>query len=87
MFNLFSTQSKATTSKDDSFVLVDNELFKTKHRDKIPEVFELPKCNGLDLFEVTVDELQHHFSSGTLTSVQYTKFCLENIRKVGSRCR
>lgn len=65
-------------------MLVDNELAKDRPRDKIPEVFELSKCNGLDLFEVTVDELQHHFSTGTLTSVQYTTFCLENIRKVGT---
>lgn len=85
MFKFLSTRGKPTTSKDDSFVFVDKESSKTKHRDKTPIVFELPKCNGLDLFEVTVDELQHHFSSWNLSSVQYTKFCLENIRKVG-RC-
>lgn len=82
MFNFFSITSKSITSKDDSFVLVDNELSKRRLRDKVPEVFELPQCHGLDLFEVTVDELQHHLSSGNLTSVQYTTFCLENICKV-----
>lgn len=76
----FSGQSSSHASKDD-FVIVDDHL--SRPRDKIPSVFELTNCSGLDLFEVTVDELQHHFTSGDLTSVQYTAFCLESIRKVG----
>lgn len=76
----FSGQISSRAFKDD-FVIVDDHL--SRPRDKIPSVFELTKCNSLDLFEVTVDELQHHFTSGDLTSVQYTAFCLENIRKVG----
>lgn len=81
MFDFLPSWSKATASKDDSFVLIDEK--KVVLKDEIPEVFKLHKCNGLDLFEVTVDELQHHLSNGNLTSVQYTAFCLENIRKVG----
>lgn len=81
MFDFLPSWNKASAPKDDSFVIVDNK--KVTLKDEIPEVFKLPKCNGLDLFEITVDELQHHFSDGSLTSVQYTAFCLENIRKVG----
>lgn len=44
----------------------------------------LPRCNGYDLFEINVDELQHLFSIGSLTSFQYTSFCLERIRRVGA---
>lgn len=71
----------AAAPRDDSFVLVDDN--KVVLRDEVPKVFKLPNCNGLDLFEITIDELQHHFSNGNLTSVQYTAFCLENIRRVG----
>lgn len=88
MYDFFSSKRKTITTKDDSFVLVDNEFSYRKPRDKVPQVFEFSKCNGLDLFEVTVDELQHHYSMGALNSVQYTTFCLENIRKVsGKRCQ
>ncbi|KAK5070586.1 hypothetical protein LTS08_004416 [Lithohypha guttulata] len=63
----------------ESFVIVDQP--NSQCRDKIPEVFELPKLCGLDLFETSVDELQHYLSIGSFDSVAYTQFCLENIRK------
>lgn len=72
--------AKAEAVRKDDLVMVDdpNLIF----RDDIPEPFRLQKCNGLDLFEVTGDQLQHYLSNGELTAVDYTKFCLENIRKV-----
>lgn len=48
----------------------------------VPHIFRLPKLNGLDLFEVTVDQLQDHYRKGRLTSTGYVRFCLERIRAV-----
>ncbi len=47
-----------------------------------PSDFHLPLCEGLDLFEVTIDELQHFMSSGQLTAETYVQFCIERIRQV-----
>lgn len=51
-------------------------------QDELPEVFRLPLCDGHDLYEVTVDEVQHLFSSGGLTSEQYVQFCLDRVQQV-----
>lgn len=51
-------------------------------QDDLPEVFRLPLCNGQDLYEVSVDELQHLFTSGALTSEDYVQFCLDHVQKV-----
>lgn len=53
-------------------------------QDELPDVFRLPSCNGHNLYEITVDELQHLFSSGALTSVQYVQFCLDRVQRVSS---
>lgn len=47
-----------------------------------PAVFQVPKLKGHDLFEVTVDEIQHLYSSGAFTSEEYTQFCLDRIQAV-----
>lgn len=65
---------------EDDYVLVDGPGVQQQH--DLPEVFKLPLCNGLDLFETTVEDLQHLFETGSLTSVQYTRYCLEMIRRV-----
>lgn len=77
--SVFASRASAR-AEDEKFVLVEKSA--AMQDQQIPEVFRLSQCNGLDLYEVTVDELQHHFSSGSLDSVTYTKYCLENIRKV-----
>ncbi|KIX96203.1 uncharacterized protein Z520_07981 [Fonsecaea multimorphosa CBS 102226] len=64
----------------DDFVLLSKSAGASQ--DELPEAFQLPLCNGLDLYEVSVDELQHLFSTGALSSVEYVKFCLERVRKV-----
>ena len=68
---------------DDSFVMIPERNPLPQH--DMPVVFRMSKLNNHDLYEITVDELQHLFSSGDLTCLEYTKFCLERIRKVG-RC-
>lgn len=51
-------------------------------QDHLPEVFKLHACNGHDMYEISIDELQHLLTSGDLTSLQYVAFCLERIRRV-----
>lgn len=63
-----------------SFVHVDSPS--KNFRDSQPSVFDVTKLNDIDLFEVTVEEIQHYYSNGQLDAVTYTCFCLENIRKV-----
>ena len=48
----------------------------------VPEVFRLATLKSVDLYEVTVEDLQHHMSIGTITSVDYVTYCLERIRTV-----
>ena len=68
--------------QQDAFVVVESSV--SIHDDTVPNVFQLQKCNGVDVFEVSVDELQHHLSCGDFDSLTYVKFCLENIRKTNS---
>lgn len=48
----------------------------------VPSAFRMPQCGSLDLFEITIEELQSLMSSGQLTAEQYAEFCLERIRQV-----
>ncbi|KAF1356424.1 amidase [Delphinella strobiligena] len=71
---------KTSKDTDDSFVVVDEET--SASQDDLPATFRLPDCKNHNLYEITVDELQHLFSFEALTSVDYTKFCLERIQMV-----
>jgi hypothetical protein len=51
-------------------------------QNEMPEVFRLPSCSGHNLYEISVDELQHLFTTGDLTSVQYVQFCLDRVQRV-----
>lgn len=51
-------------------------------QDNIPSVFRQERFKTLDLHEITVNELQHLFSEGRLTSVDYVRFCLKRVQKV-----
>jgi hypothetical protein len=62
------------------FVLVPQS--KMSSQGEMPEPFRMELCCGHDLQEISVDRLQHLFSTEALSSVDYTKFCLERIRKV-----
>lgn len=53
-----------------------------KQQPDMPSIFHLPKLNGQDLFEISVDDLQHCFSSGIFSSEEYIQFCLDRIQAV-----
>lgn len=73
-------QPEIPCTEDDDFVLIPKSHGLSQ--DELPEIFRLPSCKGFDLYEVSVDELQHLYSSGALTSVEYVKFCLDSIQRV-----
>ena len=68
-----------TATVDSDFVVVSATQ---PQRADIPPIFNLPKLNGHDLFEITVDELQHHFACGDFSSEEYVQFCLDRIQAV-----
>ena len=47
-----------------------------------PAAFQLTRLKGVDLFEVTIDQLQDHYEQGRFTCADYVDFCLERLRKV-----
>lgn len=49
---------------------------------KTPEIFRLEELNGLNLYEVSIADLQDYFSKGQLTSVEYVRFCIDRVYKV-----
>lgn len=51
----------------------------------MPDVFRMKPCNNLNLHEISVDELQFHYSSGALSAVEYVTYCLDRIQKVRFR--
>ena len=48
----------------------------------IPHIFQLERLKDLDLYEITVDQLQNLYSSSRLTSLEYVEFCLRRIHAV-----
>jgi len=52
-------------------------------QDNVPKIFRLPALKSIDLYEVTVEDLQHHMSHGKINAVDYVTYCLERIRVVG----
>jgi len=48
----------------------------------VPNIFRLPPLKSIDLYEVTVEDLQHHISHGKINAVDYVTYCLERIRVV-----
>ena len=53
-----------------------------RQRDYIPDAFQMESLEGLDLYEVTIGEIQHYLSNGSMTSVEYVDYCLDRIRRV-----
>ncbi|TPX16345.1 uncharacterized protein E0L32_003994 [Thyridium curvatum] len=49
---------------------------KPKGQGETPERFALPRLNGHDLFEVTISELQRHYTEGHFTATDYVSHCL-----------
>ena len=52
-------------------------------KEELSPQFQLGKLNGQEVYEATIDELQHHLSNRNFTSVEYVGFCLDRVRKVG----
>ena len=59
-------------------------MMRSGPQDRVPDVFRIGLYNDIDFFEVSIECIQNFFSSGYLTSVQYTVFCLERIQRVFS---
>ena len=49
-------------------------------QEKVPSRLRLPLLRGWDMFEITVSELQSHFSAGHFSSSDYVSFCLAHAR-------
>ncbi|KAI0166652.1 amidase [Xylariaceae sp. FL1272] len=47
-----------------------------------PGLFPVDKLKGVSVFEISIQELQSHFSDGYFTSVDYVGLCLKRIREV-----
>lgn len=52
-------------------------------REELSPQFWPGKLNGQEVYEATIDDLQHHLSNRNFTSVEYVGFCLDRVRKVG----
>lgn len=59
-----------------------NVLQRGYSQQSVPEIFRLPFLKSLDMYEVTVEDLQNHMSQGKVTSLDYVTYCLERVRKV-----
>ena len=68
-----------TLEATDDFVLVN---LGRKTQPHMPPIFRLPNLKGHDLFEITVDKLQHLYSSGAFSAIEYTQFCLDRIQRI-----
>lgn len=70
IFRLFSTTQTVTC------------IPPSRPQGKIPDVFRMHPLHDIELFEVSVEELQAYLANGSFTSVDYVKFCLERIQQV-----
>lgn len=50
----------------------------------VPSQARMPELNGYNVDEVTLEELQDHYSKEHFTITEYTAFCLERIRRLNS---
>lgn len=66
-----------TTSQDEGFLVVPSPPSPPADT---PSAFHLPKLKSHDVFEMSVDELQHFYSSGAFTAEEYTQYCLDRIQ-------
>ena len=49
----------------------------------VPLPFRLEMMGDLDLYEITIDQLQKLFAASRLSIVEYAEFCLKRIQAVG----
>ena len=48
----------------------------------VPQIFRVQLLKGVDIFEMTIEELQRCLTDRHFTSVEFIKFCLERIHSV-----
>ena len=48
----------------------------------VPDKFHVQSLKGIELYEVSVENLQRYLTEGHFSSVDYVRFCLERIRCV-----
>ena len=48
----------------------------------VPYIFQVQPLKGVDLFEMTIEELQRCLTDRHFTSVDFVKFCLQRIHSV-----
>ncbi|KIW09981.1 hypothetical protein PV08_11757 [Exophiala spinifera] len=73
-------RAEHSRAKSHDFVMI-SETQSAAEND-MPEIFRLPACQGHNLYEISVDELQHLFTSGSLSSADYVQFCLDRIQRI-----
>jgi hypothetical protein len=49
------------------------------------EIFRVDPLNGVDMEEISIDELQGHLTKGTFTSLELTDWTLHRIERVCTR--
>lgn len=64
---------------EEGFILVNED---GRLQPAMPPVFHLTKLKGHNLYEASVEEIQHLFSTNSFTAVEYTQFCLDRIQAV-----
>lgn len=45
------------------------------------EIFRISKLNGVDMEEITIDELQEHLSKGSFNSAELTRWSIMRIHQ------
>lgn len=48
----------------------------------VPCCFRLKELKSCNLYEITIEDLQLHFASERLTSLDYVRYCIERIESV-----
>ncbi len=62
----------------DNFVFVDSSV--PSREPEMPQNFRVPPLKGTNVFEISVDELQHHYSTLAFSAEDYTQSCLDRIQ-------
>ena len=64
---------------EEDFIMVDED---SRLQPAIPPIFHLPQLKGHNVFEASVEEIQHLFSINSFTAVENTQLCLDRIQAV-----
>lgn len=49
---------------------------------EMPGIFRLPLCQGLNIYEASIAELQDHMTAGSLTASSLAEFCSQRIQAI-----